>query len=171
MSYYPFKRAGFTEAAVTFLRNFANGSSTAGGISWNSVTGYLSNAAGTVLNLVRIDVLYLGQQNGGIAGLLALFSPTASRGHVTMEREDNASGNSIMSILFGATAGNRQVRFDDPRNATAKVVMLVTGTGAPSGIGGDYFTLYIDTATGKVYVCTTPHASSATWALIGSQTA
>jgi len=170
MSYYPFKRAGFSEAAVQFLRNLANGVATASGVVWDSSTGVLKDTTNTALSSIRVGGIVLGL-SAGTAGLWRIQSPTASRGHALMEKEDNASGNTGMSFRVGSLAGSRTVRFDDPRNTTSQVVMLVTGTGAPSGIGGDYFTLYIDTATGKVYVCTTPHASSATWALIGSQTA
>jgi hypothetical protein len=175
--YTGFYNAGFTTAQVEALRAL---SSTEVGY-FNDITPGTAaaskalvldgnkNIGGTVgFQAVNYDAGYSGQ-----AGTFDLFPATAAKGKVTFAAADN-TGDTLTTITYAGQAAARNYTVPDASTSAStdnnwKFVLMRLGSGAPSGFAAAQGSLYVDTGNGKLYICTTGSATSATFALVGTQ--
>lgn len=109
----------------------------------------------------------------GTAGTVTVFPTTASKGSVTLTAGDS-SGDTVTGITTASQAAARTYTIPDASTSAStdanwKFVLMRAGSGAPSGFAAAQGSLYVDTANGKLYICTTGSATSATFALVGTQ--
>lgn len=109
----------------------------------------------------------------GSAGDIDIFPSTSAKGKIRLAAADNA-GDTVTTVTNASQAAARTYTIPDASTSASsdtnwQFVLMRTGSGAPSGFAAAQGSLYVDTGNGNLYVCTTGSATSATFALVGTQ--
>jgi len=109
----------------------------------------------------------------GTAGTVTVYPTTASKGSLTIPQSDN-TGNTVNAINVAAQAAARNISIPDASTKAStdslEIALIKRASGAPSSQAGAIGCLYVDSSNGKLYICTTASATSATWTVVGTQT-
>jgi len=109
----------------------------------------------------------------GTAGTITVYPTTASKGSLTITQSDN-SGNTVNAINVAAQAAARNISIPDASTKAStdslEIALIKRASGAPSSQAGAIGCLYVDSSNGKLSICPTASATSATWTVVGTQT-
>jgi hypothetical protein len=161
--YTSFFQAGFTTAQVDQLKRVVSASN----------SSFVMTVGAHTLNGNLICKGGLDAGTSGSEGNIDIFPATAAKGKFRISCADQ-TGDTIADVNMGAQAGARTFGIKDPSTLVGAdtnwvFAMVRYGAGAPSGFAASIPSFYVDTANGKLYSCTAASATSATFALVGSQ--
>ena len=135
--------------------------------------GVIVDASKNIGSFGTLDGTTLQAGKSGTAGTLKVYPSTASKGSTTFTMTDN-TGDTVTAIDVAAQAAARSISLKDWSTKASTDTLLIPlvkyASGAPSSQAGAIGCLYIDSANGKLYICTTASATSATWTVVGTQT-
>ena len=169
--YYAFTRAGFTIQQVQDLVSLNTTELTGlDGITPGTVTAskaLVVDSNKDLTSLRNLTVTNLDAGASGTAGSVDIFPSTASKGKVSITATDNA-GNTTTALTFGAFAAARTLNVSDPLRTSTVMFYggTVTDAGPMTATGGCLGEVVSNTSDSKLYLCTTAHATAATWAAL-----